>query len=512
MRPTKVLLAWLPGLLLILPGCMRPRLMPVSHLANRNLGDGGVRLLYDTDNDGRGDYAEQRGPDGRVRILHFDSDRNGELDLEVALDKIADSDCRELLVIIDSVPYQVVRDLKEQGRFGHFSPPSRIIAPFPVMTDLSLAEFFSVSPCMAMESSYYDGQRLHRGYVNYFKEGNAPWMSRLDAYIWPMHHSQIYLHPEAGYLHELHHIEQVFFRTDQRCVSGYCVGGSALGSIHGRAGHESAVLEADRFCQSLMQRTMGRVRITLMSDHGHNLIESKYYPLKEELAALGYHSTNHLSRGLDVVIPRFGPVTCVGLYTRVPGRLAHDAVKLPAVELSFWKDGEIIVVESAEGKARVARSENGYRYEAESGDPLGLLPVAASLRQEGRLDGQGFASDSDWFEATRRHQYPDALQRLWRAFNGLVKYTPDVILSLKDGYVFSTRFFNAFVKMESAHGSLRDTSTFGFVMSTSGSLPADVRMGELASELEKLGLRSTMRLDRASEAVEPSKPEKKSMR
>lgn len=472
---------------------MRPKLMPAEHLANKNLDDGGLRLLYDANGDARGDYAEQQGPDGRVRTLHFDTDDNGELDLEVSLDQIAKSDCRELLIILDSVPYDMVKELRDQGRFRLFFPPSRIIAPFPAMTDMSLAEFSGTSPCLALESCHYDGRRLHRGYLTYFSEGNAPWLASLDAYIWPIHHSQMYLYPDAGYLHELHHIEQVFLSTNKPTVRGYCVGSSALGSIYGREGHERVLVTADRFCQSVMQRTRGHVHITLMSDHGHNLVDNEYVPLHKQLAALGYRNVDHLRRDNDIIVPRFGPVTCAGIHTRQPARVAADVVTLESIELAFYRDQDQVIVRSQAGSSRISRRDDKYRYESDAGDPLRLLPIVETLKQRGRLDADGFASDSDWFEVTKDHVYPDPLYRLWRAFYGLFVHTPDVLVSFKDGYVFNTSFFNFFVKMKSAHGSIRDSSTFGFVMSTAGKLPDHVRMEDLACELEKVGLGSAQK-------------------
>ncbi len=474
---------------LALAGCHSPTLMPAEPITINSGGSGNRTLIYDTDRDGRGDYGEQLGPDGRVVVLHFDSNRDGELDLEVALNQIERSDRRELLIILDSVPYHMVRELREQGRFRLFHPPSAIIAPFPAMTDLCMAEFFGVSPCPGIESRYFDGRRLTNGYLTYFFEGNAPWLKKIDAYIWPINHSYIYLSPEAGYLHELHAVEQTFFRRDQRIVRGYSVGASAMGSTIGEQGHRRLLLYVARFCQSVMHRTRGRVHITLMSDHGHNLTESTPFSLHKGLRALGYRDTTSLRKAADVVVPRFGPVTCAGIYTNEPAKVAADVVKVEGVDLSFYRDGDVIVVHSADGRAEIARSRNRYRYVTEQGDPLQLLPILKHLREEGEQDAAGFVSDADWFGATADHIYPDPLHRLWRAFNGLMIHTPEVMVSIEDGYCYGTSFFSWFVQLRSAHGALNKLSTHGFVMSTAGRLPDYIRMEDLAGELQRLGLR-----------------------
>lgn len=482
-----------------LVGCQSPKLMPATPIAtNSDVAGTTARnatstAIYDTDGDAQGDYAEQIGPDGRVAVLHFDTDRDGELDLQVALDRIDNSQCRELLIILDSVPYGLVRKIRDAGRFRLFHPPSAIVSPFPVMTDLCLAEFFGVSPCQGIESRYYDGRRLSNGYLTYFVEGNAPWLKMIDAYIWPINHSYIYLAPEPGFLHELHAIERTFFRNDKDTVCGYSVGASALGSRLGEAGHQQLLEYVDRFCQSVMQRTRGRLRITLMSDHGHNLIESTPISVHKELAALGYRNSGTLRRPADIVVPRFGPVTCAGIYTNQPQNVAADLVKIDGVDLAIYRDGDEIVVYSLDGRARIARSGQRFRYAAEQGDPLRLRMIVERLGEQGKNDADGFVDDADWFKATADHVYPDPLHRLWRAFDGLLTHTPDVMVSLQDGHCYGTSFFNWFVQLKSAHGSLLRSSTHGFVMSTAGRLPEFIRMEDLAHELENLGLQPISR-------------------
>ena len=462
--------------------------MPAAPIATNSDSAGNRTAFYDTNHDGRRDYAEQQGPDGRVAVLRFDSNRDGELDLQVALDQLERSQYRELLIILDSVPYHLVRELRDAGRFRLFHQPSVIVSPFPVMTDLCLAEFFGVSPCPGIESRYYDGRRLTRGVVTYFLEGNAPWLKHIDAYILPINHGFIYTAPETGYLHELHTIERAFFGSEQSAVCGYSVGASAMGSRMAEEGHHRLLEYVDRFCQSVMQRTLGRVRITLMSDHGHNLMDSKPISLHKSLATMGYRDAKTLSEPGDVVIPRYGPVTCAGIYTREPDKVAADVVKIEGVDLSFYRSGDGIAVHSADGRGYVTRSGERYRYLATGGDPLQLLPIVERLRDEGKLDAAEYASDTDWFAATADHVYPDPLYRLCRAFDGLMVHAPDVMVSLDDGYCYGTSLFNFFVRLKSAHGSLLRSSTHGFVMSTAGRIADPIRMKDLAPELHNLGL------------------------
>ncbi len=393
------------------PGCMSPKLMPAAPITTNSDSDGNHTAFYDTNHDGRRDYAEQRDADGRVAVLRFDSNRDGKLDLQVALDQLDRSQSRELLIILDSVPFNLVRALRDEGRFRLFYQPSAIVSPFPVMTDLCLAEFFGVSPCQGIESRYFDGERLTQGVVTYFLEGNAPWLEHVDAYIGPIQHGFIYTAPETGYLNELHTIERTFFGSEQPAVCGYSVGASAMGTRMGEEGHRKLLEYVDRFCQSVMQRTKGRVQITLMSDHGHNLTDSKPISLHKSLAKMGYRDATSLKKPGDVVIPRYGPVTCAGIHTREPAKVAADVTKIEGVDLSFYRDGDGIAVHSADGRGYITRSDDRYRYLATGGDPLQLLPILERLRQDGKLDANDYASDTDWFTATADHTYPDPLYR-----------------------------------------------------------------------------------------------------
>ncbi len=104
------------------------------------------------------------------------------------------------------------------------------------------------------------------------------------------------------------------------------------------------------------------------------------------------------------------------------------------------------------------------------------------------MDAAEYASDADWFAATADHVYPDPLYRLSRAFDGLLVNTPDVMVSLDDGYCYGTSLFNFFVRLRSAHGSLLRSSTHGFVMSTAGRVADPIRMKDLTTQLHNLGL------------------------
>ncbi len=497
-----------------------PKLFPITpHWRESAAGgpDGGFDRYFDTDGDGRIDYAERLGADGMIVLLRFDSDGDGDFDLETLPPSLLPpSDTgvgryvRHLIIILDSVPFDMVRNCWNRGRFRHFHPPSRVISPFPVMTDMCLADFFGVSPSRAVESQYYDGRRLNTGYGTYAREENSHWLSKVDYHLNFAAHSLAYFWPDAWFDHELRRIQDQFIERGRESFSppriamdqkgpsganktpdplrqsfiGYVVGTSALGAQMGRDGHQAGLVRLDRFCQWMIHRARGRLHITLLSDHGHKLRRSRSIELEEVLERCGYRVRKRLQRDEDVVIPAFGNVTCAAIHTKQPAAVASDLSGVEGVELAFYRDenGDIMVI-SRDGRARISRREDRYRYQTVLGDPLRLLPILDELARRGEVDPEGFVDDGILFKATADHEYPDALHRLWRAFHSLVEYTPDVLLSLEDGYHWGSEFMAKLVPLRAAHGGLNRFSSSGFVMTTVGRVDPVIRMEDLRGAL-----------------------------
>lgn len=486
-----------------------PELFPVAPLACRVLPNGGLERDYDTDADGRADFRERLDRSGRVAAMIYDPQRRGAWDDEVRLADLRADECRDLVLLLDSVPFHMVREAWEGGRLRYFPPPSRVVSVFPVMTDLAFCEFLGDTPCPGVESEYFDGRRLSSSYDTYVSGGNSPWQRHLDYRLAPIAHAPTYLDPWPWYLHELRETQRLFFRDGAPRRAAYCVGTSALGARHGRDGHQAALVALDRFCQRVMFRTRGRARITLLSDHGHNLVRSRLLHLDEWLARLGYRVRDRLEGPQDVVLPQFGIVTYASIHTRSPERVAADVAGLEGVDFAAWLDrarDEVVVI-GVRGRARIARRERPasshrapdgavglggprveYRYQCETGDPLRLKPVLEALSPAGGGSAPEFVADALLFAATLEHEYPDVVHRLWRAFHGLILHTPDVMVAIDDGYHAGSGLFSTLMPLAAAHGNLRPPSSFAFAMTTAGELPAALRMEDLRSALERLGV------------------------
>ncbi len=507
-RATWVWLPFLAGLPSLACAGPAPRLFPAEPAARKDLPGGAVELRYDTDHDGTADFAERLSPKGRIVALQYDpANADGATDANtVVLDALAAGDCRALLIILDSIPFDLVREARNEGRFRLFHPPSRIISPFPVMTDVCLSEFFAVSPCPGVESKHYDGERLTDAYGTYLGETNLPWLRFTDYHLDPRLHGAAYLRPRAWFDHELRRTQELFHESAARTFTAYAVAPSGIGMKRGREGHRAALARLDRFCKSIMHETRGRVRITLMSDHGHNLVRGRRLNLSRLLRNEGYRPADSLRQPGDVVIPEFGLVTYAAIHTREPEKVAAAAIGLEGVDLAAYLEDRArpdddrrtddarsqtvdrVVVLSAGGRATLSRRGASYRYFVDAGDPLQLLPILERLKTDRLVDADGFVADVALFNATADHVYPDAVHRLWRAFHGLVRHTPDVLVSLEDGYHHGSALLSALLDPAAAHGNLLAPGTAGFVMTMAGPLPSVLRMEDVRAALSVVGV------------------------
>ena len=114
----------------------------------------------------------------------------------------------------------------------------------------------------------------------------------------------------------------------------------------------------------------------------------------------------------------------------------------------------------------------------------GFGPVDAPFFT-GLCDPEPHRTDRAW-QATTQHEYPAALERLWRAHFGMVENPPDVIVSLKDDYYSGAGGFAAFAKVASTHGGLNKSNSTTFIMSTAGPLPPVMQSADIPKAMKTL--------------------------
>jgi hypothetical protein len=98
-----------------------------------------------------------------------------------------------------------------------------------------------------------------------------------------------------------------------------------------------------------------------------------------------------------------------------------------------------------------------------------------SLRRQGKVDGEDFIADEDWFAATFESARPDAVRRVFEGLSERVRHRANVIVNLADGYYTGSASLDAFAFLQATHGNLGARQSFGFVLSSARDLPTHLR-------------------------------------
>jgi hypothetical protein len=242
----------------------------------------------------------------------------------------------------------------------------------------------------------------------------------------------------------------------------------------------------DRFCEQIVYQHRGKVKITLLADHGHNMADGKRVSFRKSLESAGFRVSRRLETDRDVIPVKYGLVTYAAFYTNNPAGVADVLLQDPATSLACYPVGDAIQVRTVNGCALIRCENNRFSYTTEKGDPLLLNGIMETLRLQGTVEEGGFVEDRVLFEATEGHVYPDALRRIWQAFHGLVEHPADLVVCLQDGWYHGSASFDAMSgDIVSTHGSLNQINSNTFVLTMLGPLPPVMRLEEVLPELEK---------------------------
>jgi hypothetical protein len=444
---------------------------------------------FDTDGDQRADFWQYQRADGRKHALAYAEQESAQPGERIELDAIDAAECPHFVIALDGVPFEVVDELYREGHFRFFHPPVRVICCFPGMTDLALSELFHTGPCLAYEARYFDraANRFTDGNAVYLSGRNSRWLERMDyrcSFWWD---ALAYLDPQAVFNHEMNGIMRVFRETDADEACAYSVATAGLGTRGGREGIREYLRTVDRLCEQIIYERRGRVQLTLVADHGHNLVENRRISFRKTLEAGGYRQTKSLRKPGDVVTVGYGLVTYASFFTSDPAGVAGCLLGLEDVEFACYPVDDAIIVRDRSGEARITRRASGFTYDSGNGDPLKLAEIVEHLRDAGSVSADGEIEPTALFEATLDHQYPNPLERIWGAFHELVEYPPNLIVNLRNGACYGSRFFHAMIgRVSSTHGSLNRRSSTTFVLTTLGELPPAMRSLQVLPELERL--------------------------
>jgi hypothetical protein len=376
---------------------------------------------------------------------------------------------RRLLLCLDGVPHKLIEAARHRGLFDAFGPPTRLLSPFPTMTNVALSAMLGATPPAGYESLYFDrNARELRGGIGKYLGRRTPdkvpssYMDDLD-YQEPLPFEfLIYVAPEKVWRADMRRFRERFRAAPQtRDYFAFLKATDGLLHSQGPARLAIALESLDKILTEIREYCGSETEIVMFSDHGMNLDENRRVPLKSSLERRGY----------KVTIPAFGLCSYAAVYCdeNVIPEVARASVEVPGVDFAVYKDGAEAVVENDRGQARIERRGDEFRYNAVNGDPLEL----------GRLGGEfktDFKAEKEWFEKTAGHRYPDAVANVYKSvFTPRVKHTADVLLSIKDGFYYGWSPFGRFVRLHATHGNAMQASSNAFLMSTHRHLPPYVR-------------------------------------
>lgn len=374
---------------------------------------------------------------------------------------------RRLLLCLDGVPHKLIEQAKTRGMFDNFKSPTRLLSPFPTMTNVALSAMLGASPPAGYESLYFDRTaRELRGGIRKYLGRRTPdkipssYMDDLD-YQEPLPFEfLIYVAPEKIWRADMQCFRERFRAAPQhRDYFAFLKATDGLLHAQGPDRLAIALASLDKILGEIEDYCGGETEIVMFSDHGMNLEENRRVDLASTLRR----------RGFEVVIPAFGLCSYAAVYCNqhlIP-EVAQASAEVKGVDFAIYKDANDVALESTRGRARIEyqRATESYRYVNLNGDPLELGSFS-----------NGFETEAFWFERTAGHRYPNALPNIYKSlFTSRVKHTADVLISMEDGYYYGWSAFGRFVRLAATHGNALQASSNAFLMSTHRQFPAFVR-------------------------------------
>jgi len=467
----------------LLCGCQKPVHFPAESQIDAASAAGAFGA-YDTNGDGQADFFTYADSAGRIDRIGYCSEAGGGNEI-IDLGAIDISRCRHLVIILDGIGYQVARDYYDSGGLRLFYPPSKVIAPYPTLTDLCMEDMLGYVPCEGFESEYFDRKvnRVVGGKDAYLAGANQPY-NRLLHYRADLILDAVgYVLPRQVFGKEINDAKQRFDSAKTKEFIAYFVSSAGLGTAYGAEGQVRCLQAAERFANQVAWETRGLVAITIITDHGHSYTPSTRLELAEYLRGKGWKLTRSLHGPRDVAYIHFGLETYASFSTQSPAELAADLIACDGVEIASYADGESVVVLAPGGARAMVRQKSGrYSYQDAGGDPLKLHDALATLTP----DAEGYYDSREMLAATIDSEYPAAAERVWRAHFALAENPPDVIISLADRYYSGSQGFSKWVDVASTHGGLNRSNSTAFIMSTAGPLPPFMQSVDVPANMSKL--------------------------
>lgn len=401
---------------------------------------------------------------------------------------------RLLIIAIDAIPFEVVAKLTgpEAGAeriFEGYQPPTAVINAFPSSSYVAwagLLEPFGVAKSAGYEARHFDRSigKAVRGFT--LSETPAPWKEFFDwrlegvltgtvAYGWPKYYS----------LKEVAWGLEAFRRSRPDVFTMYVVSTDGVGHRYGHEGLAEFLKKLDKMLVDFKRAHPDlQMRTILFSDHGMaggpELINT-WPAVRRAVENGGFRVSEEIENHADVAIISFGLLSSFEAYTQ-PAKaetVARLVASVPGIDLCVVPRDDDVLIVSTLGDATIRRrseqSETLWSYEPVNGDPLHYAPLVADLRLRAGADTPWFP-DSWWFEATKHHQFPDAMHRLARAFD-LMTNPASLACSVSPGYMFGARLTEYVAALTIGplrwtHGALHRAASLGFILTDLPGWPA----------------------------------------
>lgn len=442
----------------------------------------GADVWYDTNRDELPDFALTHDNAGRLDTIGYDDDQDGTADRQFRLSDYAAQDVPHLIVLLDAIPYRALRDAiaaRPAGVWGAFYEPAKVIAPYPSMSALCFSAILQAPPMPGPVNRHYDPRPQVNGVNNLIVKRFAgyrnPWQQRLHYNIQYTENGDAFLRPRPWMKVEFERARRALDRSPDRTTIVYISSTAMMLAKYGPDGLEEVLDELGRFLLQVLHERRGAVKISLASDHGHNLTDTQWLDVASPLKEAGFRVKKKLKRPDDVFVEMDGLLTWFGVYTSQPVAVSNALLgSLPQLETVAYMDGYDVVIRDHNGQARVAMVDGRLTYTPETSDVLGYGE---------ELSGVALGGDA-WFERTADHRFPDGPTRLWEAFHGRTVHAPQVMATLKDGYCAGIGWFTWFIKMRSTHGGLNQVNSAAMVMTMTRPIDGPLRSGEVVEAIE----------------------------
>src|SRR3990172_3695266 len=198
---------------------------------------------------------------------------------------------RRLLLCLDGVPFELVTEGKKRGLFGSFESPSRLLSPFPTLTNIALSAMLGATPPNGYESLYFDtvSRELRGGVTKYIGRRTpdkvpSSYMEQLD-YQEPLAFEfLVYVAPQKIWRADMRRFRDRFrVASQERDYFAFLKGTDGLLHIRGPAELLSALKSLDSILGEMRQFCGRETEIVLFSDHGMKTGAQRRVHLKTHL-------------------------------------------------------------------------------------------------------------------------------------------------------------------------------------------------------------------------------------